>query len=88
MAQVTRIVTAVLCAVAGGAATAFAQPAPPVLTAPVNDFARIIDESSRQELDRRIRALKSDEFRSDWESYQESSGTGEATLGEHIRFKG
>src|SRR5215216_4734880 len=34
-----------------------------------------------------IRALKSDEFRTDWESYQESSGTGEATLGEHIRFK-
>jgi small subunit ribosomal protein S1 len=35
-----------------------------------------------------IRALKSDEFRSDWEAYQESSGTGEATLGEHIRYKG
>jgi small subunit ribosomal protein S1 len=35
-----------------------------------------------------IRALKSDEFRTDWENYQESSGgTGEATLGEHIRFK-
>src|SRR5215204_2617445 len=34
-----------------------------------------------------IRALKSEEFRTDWESYQESSGTGEATLGEHIRFK-
>ena len=34
-----------------------------------------------------IRALKSDEFRSDWEQYQESSGTGEATLGDHIRFK-
>ncbi len=35
-----------------------------------------------------IRALKSDEFRSDWEAYQESTGTGEATLGEHIRYKG
>ena len=34
-----------------------------------------------------IRALKSDEFRTDWEAYQESSGTGEATLGDHIRFK-
>ena len=34
-----------------------------------------------------IRALKSDEYRSDWEQYQESSGTGEATLGDHIRFK-
>jgi small subunit ribosomal protein S1 len=35
-----------------------------------------------------IRALKSDEFRTDWESYQEGSGTGEATLGEHIKYKG
>jgi len=34
-----------------------------------------------------IRALKSDEYRTDWETYQESSGTGEATLGDHIRFK-
>jgi small subunit ribosomal protein S1 len=34
-----------------------------------------------------IRALKSDEFRTDWESYQESTGTGEATLGEHIKYK-
>ncbi len=35
-----------------------------------------------------IRALKSDEFRADWEAYQDSTGTGEATLGEHIRYKG
>jgi small subunit ribosomal protein S1 len=35
-----------------------------------------------------IRAMKSDEFRSDWEAYQESTGTGEATLGDHIRYKG
>src|SRR5262245_22548412 len=35
-----------------------------------------------------IRALKSDEYRADWEAYQESSGTGEATLGDHIRYKG
>jgi small subunit ribosomal protein S1 len=35
-----------------------------------------------------IRALKSDEFRAEWEAYQESTGTGEATLGEHIRYKG
>jgi small subunit ribosomal protein S1 len=35
-----------------------------------------------------IRALKSDEYRTDWEVYQESAGTGEATLGDHIRFKG
>jgi small subunit ribosomal protein S1 len=32
-----------------------------------------------------IRALKSDEFRSDWETYSEGSGTGTATLGDHFR---
>ena len=32
-----------------------------------------------------IRALKSDEFRADWEQYQESEGTGTATLGDHFR---
>jgi small subunit ribosomal protein S1 len=32
-----------------------------------------------------IRALKSDEFRSDWESYQENEGTGTATLGDHFK---
>jgi len=32
-----------------------------------------------------IRALKSDEFRADWESYQESVGDGSATLGDHFR---
>ena len=32
-----------------------------------------------------IRALKSDEFRADWESYQESVGDGTATLGDHFR---
>jgi small subunit ribosomal protein S1 len=32
-----------------------------------------------------IRALKSDEFRADWETYQESSGDGSATLGDHFR---
>jgi uncharacterized protein len=31
---------------------------PPALTAPVNDFARIIDDDSERELDRRIRALQ------------------------------
>ena len=35
-----------------------AQPAPPALTQPVNDFAGVIDADSKQELDRRIRALK------------------------------
>jgi len=32
-----------------------------------------------------IRALKNDEFRADWESYQESAGDGTATLGDHFR---
>jgi small subunit ribosomal protein S1 len=32
-----------------------------------------------------IRALKSDEFRADWEAYQETAGDGTATLGEHFR---
>ena len=38
---------------------AVAQPAPPALTAPVNDFADVIDEGAERELDRRIRALQS-----------------------------
>jgi uncharacterized protein len=37
---------------------AAAQPAPPQLTGPVNDFAGIIDDESERELDRRIRALE------------------------------
>ena len=32
-----------------------------------------------------IRALKSDEFRTDWEEYAGKSGTGEATLGDHFK---
>jgi len=40
------------------AATASLEPAPPVLTAPVNDFANAIDADSERELDRRIRALQ------------------------------
>src|SRR3989442_5524863 len=32
-----------------------------------------------------IRALKSDDYRTDWESYSESEGTGTATLGDHFR---
>jgi uncharacterized protein len=35
-----------------------AQPAPPQLTAPVNDFANVIDADSKAELDKRIRALQ------------------------------
>jgi uncharacterized protein len=37
---------------------ASAQPAPPTLTAPVNDFANVIDSASKNEMDRRIRALQ------------------------------
>jgi small subunit ribosomal protein S1 len=32
-----------------------------------------------------IRALKSDEYRADWEQYQESAGDGSATLGDHFK---
>src|SRR5437762_1570739 len=32
-----------------------------------------------------IRALKSDEFRTDWEEYKESAGDGGATLGDHFK---
>jgi len=35
-----------------------AQPAPPELTQPVNDFAHVIDAASAAEMDREIRALK------------------------------
>ena len=37
---------------------ALAQPAPPALNAPVNDFAQVIDAASAAELERRIRALQ------------------------------
>jgi uncharacterized protein len=40
-------------------AGAFAPDNPPLLTAPVNDFAHVIDPESAAELDRRIRALQS-----------------------------
>jgi uncharacterized protein len=39
-------------------ALARAQPVPPKLTAPVNDFANAIDPASAQQLDQRIRALQ------------------------------
>jgi small subunit ribosomal protein S1 len=32
-----------------------------------------------------IRALKSDEYRADWEQYQESAGDGTAKLGDHFK---
>jgi len=57
MARVTRILTAALCAIACAARVATAQPPPPILTAPVNDFANVIDQASKKELDRRIQSL-------------------------------
>jgi uncharacterized protein len=53
---VTAIVATLVALVTG--ATLSAQQPPPVLTAPVNDFARVIDPQSKQELERRIRALQ------------------------------
>jgi uncharacterized protein len=38
---------------------AAAQEPPPLLTAPVNDFANVLDAVSEREIDRRIRALQS-----------------------------
>ena len=34
-----------------------------------------------------IRALKSDEYRTDWESYSAAQGDGSATLGDHFKIK-
>jgi len=48
----------VLCHLLLAATCAAAQPLPPALTDPVNDFAGIVDGASRGELDRRIRALR------------------------------
>src|SRR6478752_9809639 len=48
---------ALLLLVAGPRAST-AQPPPPRLTAPVNDFAHVLDSASAAELDRRIRALQ------------------------------
>ena len=48
----------IVCFTTVGAGVAHAQPAPPQLTAPVNDFATVIDADSERELDKRIRALQ------------------------------
>jgi uncharacterized protein len=51
--------TTILClALLATAATAASAWQPPQLTAPVNDFANIVDEASERELDRQIRALQ------------------------------
>ena len=52
-----RSLAVVLCLCAH-AAIASAQPAPPELTAPVNDFAGIIDSGSEQQLESLIRQLQ------------------------------
>lgn len=51
-------VLAILLALASSAATASAQPAPPALTAPVNDFADVIDPAIEQQLDALVRQLQ------------------------------
>ena len=60
MAVRRRVAIALLLAVflTVPASLASAQPAPPQLTQPVNDFANVIDPESERELDRRIRALE------------------------------
>ena len=49
---------AIFCLALSQCPPALAQPLPPQLTAPVNDFAHVIDPSSAQEIDRRVRALE------------------------------
>jgi uncharacterized protein len=53
----TRLIAATWSAVLLTAAVAAAQPPTPALTHTVNDFAKVIDEASKQELDRRIQSL-------------------------------
>jgi uncharacterized protein len=47
-----------VCCFLSAAAVVCAQPATPILTAPVNDLANVIDPASEREMDRRIRALQ------------------------------
>jgi uncharacterized protein len=51
------LAAAVLALILCGVAPAAAQPKPPELTNPVNDFAGVIDQNSSRLLDKRIRAL-------------------------------
>jgi uncharacterized protein len=48
----------VVSLVAAAAPSAHAQPPTPILTAPVNDLANVIDADSEREMDRRIRSLQ------------------------------
>jgi uncharacterized protein len=52
------LVLAAVLAVAPAPFAVAAQPAPPVLTGPVNDFANVIDPSAEREIERRILALQ------------------------------
>ncbi len=60
MAQLSRLgALLVLAVVLAAPAAVWAQtPAPPALTAPVNDFGGVIDAASAEQLDRIIRALQ------------------------------
>ena len=59
MESVTARTFILLCFVlAPSSVVLLAQPPPPVLTAPVNDLAGVIDPESASEMDRRIRALE------------------------------
>lgn len=57
MAPLTRVALLLLLLVVPSAALA-QPPAPPALTAPVNDFGGVIDAASAEQLDRLIRALQ------------------------------
>jgi uncharacterized protein len=57
VAQLTRLVLLLLLVAVPSAAWA-QPPAPPALTAPVNDFGGVIDAASAEQLDRLIRALQ------------------------------
>lgn len=53
----TQALACALCLLTLGTAAAEAQPAPPLLSGTVNDFAGVIDAASERELDERIRSL-------------------------------
>jgi len=56
VSRVTLLVFALVAPIAPIApiAPVFAQPLPPELTRPINDFASVIDEASETEIERRI----------------------------------
>jgi uncharacterized protein len=56
--SIAAVVLAAAIVLAGAIGRAAAQPPPPELTAPVNDFAGVIDAASARSLDELIRALE------------------------------